>query len=318
MQTWAIRAVIGLCLLSVAPAFAQTPDADLQAAYTGCDAPKQRLSNDQRLGLCNKAIASKTYQGKDLAMLYLDRWIVFNAKHEPSAAESDLETALNTWPDIATDAASISVAYMQRKKYDLAKTGLDAAAKAQPGNARVHYALAQWHLHRGEYDLAALDNDKALSAEPNSTDTLQQRATLHALRGDTGGAVAIADKLVEQHPDNPFFYNYSCYLRGVLGRELDKALADCNTALKMAPQNSAILDSRGLVYLRLEQWAQSIADYSEAITLANHPSPTSFYGRGIAEQRSGNSMGARADLAAAEALSPGIDRKFDSVEILTE
>lgn len=318
MQTWAIGAVIGLCLLSAAPVLAQTPNADMQVAYTGCDAPKQRLSNDQRLGLCNKAIASKAYQGKDLAMLYLDRWIVFNAKNEPSAAEADLNTALITWPDIATEAAAISVAYMQRNKYDLAKTGLDVIAKAQPGNGRVHYALAQWHLHQGEYDLAASDNDKAMSADPNNTDTLQQQAAVHALRGDPDGAVAIIDNLVAQHPDNASLHNYSCYLRGILGRDLDKALADCNAALKIKPEQSEVLDSRGLVYLRMGRFADSIADYNQAIRLANHPSPTSFYGRGLAEQQSGNSMSASADFGAAEALSPGIGKKFNTVAMLAE
>jgi tetratricopeptide (TPR) repeat protein len=319
MQSWTIGAVIGLCLLGAAPALAQTPAADLQAAFAGCDSPtKHRLTNDQRLGVCNTAIASKAYQGKDLATLYLDRWIVLNAKHEPAAAEADLQTALATWPDIATDAASISVAYMQRKKYDLAKTGLDAAAKAQPGNARVHYALAQWHLHQGEYDLAALDNDKAVSAEPNNTDTLQQQATLHALRGDTGGAIAIIDNLVAQYPANAIFLNYRCYLRGTLGRDIDKALADCNAALKIAPQNPDILDSRGLVYLRLSRWADAIADYNEAIRRDDHPSPTSFYGRGLAEQQSGNRVSATADFSAALALSPGIDKKFGTVAMLAE
>jgi tetratricopeptide (TPR) repeat protein len=319
MRTWVIEAAVGLCLLSVVPALAQTPDADTKAAFSGCDSPPaHRFSNDQRLGLCNTAIASKAYQGKDLATLYLDRWMVLNAKHEASAALADLDAALATWPDIATDAADISLAYMQRGKYDLVKAALDNAEKAQPENGRVHYAFAQWHLHQGEYELAMAESDKALAARAGDTDVLQQQATLHALRGDTGGAIAIVDSLVAQHPGSPIFYNYSCYLRSVLGRELDKALADCNTALKMAPKNPDILDSRGLVYLRMEQWALSIADYSEAIRLANHPSPTSFYGRGVAEQRSGNMMSATADIAAAEALSPGIGKKFDSVEMLTE
>lgn len=318
MRTGAIGAAVGLCLLSVVPASAQTPDAATKAAFSGCDSPsKNHFSNDQRLGLCNTAIASKAYQGKDLSMLYLDRWIVLNAKHEASAAIADLDAALATWPDIATDAADISLAYMERDKYDLAKAALDNAAKARPENGRVHYALARWHLHQGEYEIAAAESDKALAAQPGDTDMLQQEATLHALRGDTGGAVAIVDKLVEQHPESPVFYNYSCYLRGVLGRELDKALADCNTALKMAPQDPDILDSRGLVYLRMGQWAQSVADYSEAIRLADHPSPTSFYGRGMAEQGSGNNMSATADLAAAEALSPGIGKKFNTVAMLT-
>jgi tetratricopeptide (TPR) repeat protein len=319
MQSWAIGAVIGLCLVSAAPAFAQTPDSDFQAAFDGCDtATKHHLTNDQRLGLCNKAIASKAFEGKHLAALYLDRWITLNAKHEEAAARADLDFALATWPDIATEAAAAARVYLQRGKYDLAKATLDVAAKAQPGNAAVHYTLAQWHLHYGEYDLAASDNDKAVSAQPDNTDMLQQQISIRALRGDSDGAVAAVDKLAAQHPDTSVFVNYSCYLRGILGRELDKALADCNVALKLAPQEPAILDSRGLVYLRMGHFAESIADYNEVIRLKDHPWATSFYGRGLAEQYTGNSMSASADFAAAESLKPGIGKIFGTPAMLAE
>ena len=41
-----------------------------------------------------------------------------------------------------------------------------------------------------------------------------------------------------------------CWARALTGRDLDKALADCDRALRLAPKTPEFLDSRGLVHLR--------------------------------------------------------------------
>ncbi len=68
-----------------------------------------------------------------------------------------------------------------------------------------------------------------------------------------------------------------------MGR-LEEALADCNEALRLAPNDPANLDSRGFTYLKLGRFEQAIADYDAA--LAHNPrDPGSLYGRGLARLR---------------------------------
>ena len=97
--------------------------------------------------------------------------------------------------------------------------------------------------------------------------------------------------------------NARCWARALEGRELDRALADCNAALGRDPRNADIRDSRGLVRLRLGDLDKSILDYDEALKI--HPkSAWSLYGRGLAELRKGEKAAGETDIAAATALSP--------------
>lgn len=321
MRTWAGAVLTAATLFGTVAAFGQTPtNPESAKKYAPCAGQFEGdFSLSQRLYVCNEAIDSKTFQGKDLASFYVHRWAVLNAKDELAAAQQDLEKALAIWPGIADDVAGFAKSDIDEKKYDLATAALDTAEKAQPGNRFVHYYFADLHLRQGALDLAARENAEALAIQPGDEDALRQQSNIRAIQGDTDGAVAVLDALIAKHPGGDVvLYNSRCYLRGVAGRDLDKALADCNAALRIKPNDSAVLDSRGLVYLRMDRFAEAIADYTAAITLADHPSPTSFYGRALAEQYTGNGMSASADFAAAQALSPGIDKKFNTVAMLAE
>jgi tetratricopeptide (TPR) repeat protein len=97
--------------------------------------------------------------------------------------------------------------------------------------------------------------------------------------------------------------NGRCWARAMLGKELDKALDDCNAALRRGPRNSEVLDSRGLVHLRLGQYREAIEDYDAALRLQPRLA-WSLYGRGLAKQKLGDAAGGAADIAAAVAIAP--------------
>ena len=96
--------------------------------------------------------------------------------------------------------------------------------------------------------------------------------------------------------------NGRCWARAQLGQDLDKALGDCNRALRMI-KTSGFLDSRGLVYLRLGRLDEAIADFDAA--LAENPKLAwSLYGRGLARLKKGMKAEGDADIKAALAIRP--------------
>jgi tetratricopeptide (TPR) repeat protein len=70
-----------------------------------------------------------------------------------------------------------------------------------------------------------------------------------------------------------------------------------------------VLDSRGLVNLKLSLYTAAIDDYDAALKL-NPKQASSLYGRGIAKLMSGSSAAGNSYIAAAKAINPGIADEF--------
>ena len=93
-----------------------------------------------------------------------------------------------------------------------------------------------------------------------------------------------------------------------LSDQLPQALKDCNESLRLRPNDSNTMDSRGLVYLKLGQLDNAIADY-EAVMKLNPKASGSLYGLGMAKNKKQAGSG-DADLAAAKAMNAKIDEIF--------
>jgi tetratricopeptide (TPR) repeat protein len=103
-----------------------------------------------------------------------------------------------------------------------------------------------------------------------------------------------------------------CRARAVLGTELDRALDDCDAALRLSRKSVAVFDSRGLVRLRQGKPDRAISDYDAS--LKGQPSNAwSLYGRGLAKLRMGKTAEGQADLAAAAAIDSHIADRFAKI-----
>jgi tetratricopeptide (TPR) repeat protein len=91
---------------------------------------------------------------------------------------------------------------------------------------------------------------------------------------------------------------------------LQEALADCNEALRLAPNVAATFDSRGLIYLKLGQWDSAIDDYSSALQF-NPKLASSLYGRGLAKLKKGDTSDGDADISEAKTIEANIVEDFE-------
>lgn len=221
----------------------------------------------------------------------------------------------------------------------------DKAVAMAPGEGRFLVLRAQARLANRQLLLAAADLDKAATLMPNDPDVRLSRAALRLANRDPQGAAeeaAAADtllapgsdrrlrlaglynaldkpaaaivnydawlKLHGEDADRAVAYNGRCWARAMLGRELDKALSDCNTAVKLRPGMPAYLDSRGLVNLKLNRLDAALADYDAAVK-ANPRNAWMLYSRSIAAARAGRAEQAAADRRAALAIDPSIGKR---------
>jgi tetratricopeptide (TPR) repeat protein/predicted aspartyl protease len=200
---------------------------------------------------------------------YFDRANAHAANRQPYLAMGDLDQALKLKPDFVPALLLRGQARLAGRDVAGARQDFDAAVRADP-KARLRVAMA--YEVAGQLDQAITEVDQWIAANPKADDM-------------------------------PTALNNRCWARALLGHELDKALADCDAALKLAPHTPGFLDSRGLVRLRLGQLDGAIADYNEALKVEPNLA-WSLYGRGLAKLKKGMKAEGDADIAAATAIAP--------------
>jgi len=231
------------------------------------------------------------------------------ARRDYEHAIADLTRACELAPNEPEYFHQRGMAHWANKQPDLAGADFDRALKLKPDAVPALLARAQLRLSGPEQAAALADLDAADRSAAEQADVRLQMGYLYLHGGRFAQAIAQFDKWIATHAGDvqiPEARNSRCWARGLWGRELDQALADCNAALKARPNRADFLDSRGLVRLRLGDLDKAIADYDASLKQAPRTA-WSLYGRGLARLRKGLSADGEADVAAARAVAPHIE-----------
>jgi len=245
-------------------------------------------------------------------------------------------------PTDAKGYARRGAARASRRDFERALADLTRACELDPGVGKYFLLRGQIRLHLGQQFLAMSDFNEALRLNPDDVDARVARARLHiaghdaqSARADLSVADNVAASQANSRLDMAYLYlrldlpdaalgqfnqwiashdqdvnlkmvlNSRCWARALMGTELDKALEDCDAAVKSKPESAQYLDSRGLVYLRLGELDKALDDYKSALRI-NPKIAWSLYGRGIIRLRKGETEAGNADIAAAKAIYPSI------------
>lgn len=200
--------------------------------------------------------------------------------------------------------------YLMRKDYPLALADIDTVLKLSPNNTGGLLQKARIERVTGKYDAALATLDSLEKQPSNTIDVSAQRAFVHVLMGKPSEAASLFAAVRGKAAKNATLLNELCWTEAQAAFELEKALADCDAALKLKPDASAYLDSAGLVLLRMGRYDDAVARYDRA--LAREPKQSaSLYGRGIAKLRKGDAVAGNADVAAALKISASIASEFE-------
>ena len=88
-------------------------------------------------------------------------------------------------------------------------------------------------------------------------------------------------------------------------KDLDKALGDCNAAVRAIPGNASFLDSRAFIHLRQKDDRAALADFDAALAI-DPKRPWALYGRSLAETH----LGMTTEAARDRALAVGLDKRM--------
>jgi tetratricopeptide (TPR) repeat protein len=199
----------------------------------------------------------------------------------------------------------------ERNEDERAFADFAQALRFDASNTVAHIQRGLLHQKRGAFGPAIIDFVAADQIDDASGGADYLAEAIAAQNAAYRSQLSRLDTEIAAKPDNPALYNNRCWLRAIVGEELDGALADCNHALELQPNAAEVLDSRGLVELKERNYEAALADYEAA--LADEPGYGHFlYGRGVARFGLGMKDEAEADWRAADALQPGIGALYES------
>ena len=206
-------------------------------------------------------------------------------------------------------------AYAQQREDDV--TFWTRLIQRYPGDSKGYLARGHAYYRQRDYARAIADFDQAIRITPHYAGAFNGLGEVYQALKDYTRAAQNFDRAVELTPLNfdsaqfnaAKFHNNACWVRvAYLDRELDAARAHCDAAVRLAPNDTAYLDSRGLVALKQARHQDAWNDYDKAVRLKPRGEYSAYYwyGRGVAALRLGRTSEGQADIAQAKALDPNI------------
>ncbi len=123
--------------------------------------------------------------------------------------------------------------------------------------------------------------------------------------------IAASEELTKEQPKNAAAWNGLCWITITTGGDANKALEQCDTALKLNPKFANAFDSRGLVYLKLGDFDRALADYEAALKLCPRLA-SAAYGRGIAKIKRGDFAAGSEDIVMAKTANSNLVAQYAS------
>ncbi|WP_262408809.1 DUF3857 domain-containing protein [Sphingomonas sp. JC676] len=278
--------------------------ADYPTFLAQLDAAKRTKALAPILAVYDKQIAEEP----DEVGSYTDRAWFFERIYDRAGAIKDLTKAIELEPDVGT--------YLRRARlYTAINDDVRALADAQaavaldPSSSAAIGMVASLEADHGKRDAAidALAEHAAQGGDERNT-FVSGQADLLADGGRTDEALALLDGLIAKSPGNAGLMNSRCWMKGTRNVALDTALKDCSKAIELSESPAAALDSRAMVYFRMNRLDDALADLDAALDYSPEQA-ASLYMRGVIRKRT-NAVGADADIAAARMIAPRIDESF--------
>jgi tetratricopeptide (TPR) repeat protein len=243
------------------------------------------------------------------AARYINRAIFYESSFQWDLALADLDKAvsLDGGANTLLRRATLLEAIGQKDKAAAdfqAVLGLDPSSKV----ALTRLGLLQIDAGHKADALTPID-EHLQNADEDKPDWEGAKAELLARAGDADGAIAAMDRAILVKSANAQLLNERCWIKGTLAVKLDSALEDCTRAIQLTENNTNALDSRALVYFRLNRLTEALADVEAALD-RNPMQAGSLYLRAVIERKMGKAESATKDAAFARLLSPSIEEEY--------
>jgi tetratricopeptide (TPR) repeat protein len=140
-------------------------------------------------------------------------------------------------------------------------------ARRNPSDAYAQRVCAQNYLSVNLFDTALPYVEAAARLAPNDIAVRQTRAMLLAVKGDRAGALAEFAAAERINPSDPMTYTMRAAILWRAQREYDRAVADFDRAVRLAPNDETIYAARWVFWLATGNHARALADMDTCVRL---------------------------------------------------
>ncbi len=218
-------------------------------------------------------------------------------------ADADLQRALSLAPE--SPQALVVRGLIRNRQGDkaLAMRDYEAALQGDPSYPQALVNRAALLSEQGRHDEALRNLDRAIAVAPKNPVAHYNRGFAHFATHDYGRALDDYDTAIRLDPEMGVAYNNRCLVRAIVGKDVQAAREDCQTARLLLPHDPAVNETRGFLFLKMGDARSALSEYDRA--LSGDPNrPLALYGRGIARALLGNATAGERDRMAALSLSP--------------
>lgn len=223
-----------------------------------------------------------------------------------AAAEADYGRAIALEPSVDNYVARAAVR-SDRGDFPGALADAQAAYDLDSGNKSVLSELTSALGYIGKFD----DALELIEQEPDpmteqGADQVVARAGFLTRAGRLDEALTLLDNAIQRRPSLAMFLNSRCWVRALADSGLEEAMVDCNKAIELASDPAEYYDSRGLVHFRAGRLVEAKADYAAALAISPELASARFLNAVIAAREGDKALSA-SELKAARQLFPAVD-----------
>src|SRR6266480_1172455 len=165
-----------------------------------------------------------------------------------------LEAVHRTNPSVDSVRLRLADLYGQVGRVDEGVARARALATEGPNVPGVYMVLGILELRRGNATQAIEALRTASRLEPNAPRAHFALGTAYHVKGEIGKAIEAYKKAQSLGGKDPAPYNNIAWIYASQGRNLEEALSQAQRASELAPDDPAILDTRGFVHFQLGQY----------------------------------------------------------------
>jgi tetratricopeptide (TPR) repeat protein len=171
-------------------------------------------------------------------------------EHHPEKAQAMLEEDLKKEPDSRPVHLMLASVATKEGKFDLASAQYQWLQSQDPKSAQAYFALGDVYQRQGSTQKALANYEKAHDLAPNDTKILNALAVLQSNSGQAQQAVETLSKLVALDPNNAAAMNDLAFNLAETGKNLDRAMALAQVAVRKFPNDPGVIDTLGWVYAK--------------------------------------------------------------------